>query len=148
MLEMISGAKAIWFIIAIRFGIGEVITTGFALIWFSIGALIAMVASIYTDSIMAQVVIFGVSSSIMFIIATKKMVKRDEKYQSNTNIDAIIGKRGVVKEAVGKMTYGIVKLDGETWTAVSLDDTVIQPREIVEVVRIEGVKLVVKKIKQ
>ena len=46
------------------------------------------------------------------------------------------------------MTYGIVKLDGETWTAVSLDDTVIQPREIVEVVRIEGVKLVVKKIKQ
>ena len=81
--------KIVWLAVAVIFGIGEMFTAGLTLIWFSFGALATMFLTTYVESIPIQVVIFGVSSSIMLFIATKLMVKKDESYISNTNIDAV-----------------------------------------------------------
>ena len=40
---------------------------------------------------------------------------------------------------------GQVKIDGNVWTARSVDDSVIPTGETVEVLQISGVKLIVKK---
>lgn len=103
-----------------------------------------MFLTTYVESIPLQLLIFGVSSSLMLFIVTKKLVKKDEEYISNTNIDALIGKYGIVEEDLSNIKYGIVNLEGEKWTAVSEEDVVIKKGEKVKVLRIDGVKLVVK----
>ncbi|WP_300279480.1 NfeD family protein [Peptacetobacter sp.] len=137
--------KLLWLAIAVIFGIGELFTAGLTLIWFSIGALLTMFLTTYIESIPLQLLIFGVSSSLMLFIVTKKLVKKDEEYVSNTNIDALIGKYGIVEEEVSNIKYGIVNLEGERWTAVSEDDIVIKKGEKVKVLKIDGVKLVVQR---
>lgn len=138
--------KLVWLTIAVIFGIGEIFTAGLTLIWFSIGALITMFLTTYVESIPMQLLIFGVSSSLMLFIVTKKLVKKDEKYVSNTNIDALIGKYGIVEKNLSNIEYGIVNLEGEKWTAVSEKEEIIEIGEKVKVLKIDGVKLVVEKI--
>lgn len=137
--------KLVWLAVAVIFGIGEMFTAGLTLIWFSFGALATMFLTTYVESIPMQVLIFGVSSSIMLFIATKVIVKKDESYVSNTNIDALIGKYAIVEKDVSNVVYGIVNLEGEKWTAVSEKEETYKKGEKVKVVRIEGVKLVVTK---
>lgn len=137
--------KLVWLAVAVIFGIGEMFTAGLTLIWFSFGALATMFLTTYVESIPMQVVIFGVSSSIMLFIATKLMIKKDESYISNTNIDALIGKYAIVEKDVSNIVYGIVNLEGEKWTAVSEKEVTYKKGEKVKVVRIDGVKLVVTK---
>ena len=137
--------KLVWLAVAVIFGIGEMFTAGLTLIWFSFGALATMFLTTYVESIPMQVLIFGVSSSIMLFIATKVIVKKDESYVSNTNIDALIGKYAIVEKDVSSVVYGIVNLEGEKWTAVSEKEETYKKGEKVKVVRIDGVKLVVTK---
>lgn len=137
--------KLVWLAVAVIFGIGEMFTAGLTLIWFSFGALATMFLTNYVESIPMQVLIFGVSSSIMLFIATKVIVKKDESYVSNTNIDALIGKYAIVEKDVSNVVYGIVNLEGEKWTAVSEKEETYKKGEKVKVVRIDGVKLVVTK---
>ena len=137
--------KLVWLAVAVIFGIGEMFTAGLTLIWFSFGALATMFLTNYVESIPMQVLIFGVSSSIMLFIATKVIVKKDESYVSNTNIDALIGKYAIVEKDVSSVVYGIVNLEGEKWTAVSEKEETYKKGEKVKVVRIDGVKLVVTK---
>ena len=44
----------VWLILAGIFVIGEVLTSGFLIFWFSLGSLIAMIVSFFTDNIIIQ----------------------------------------------------------------------------------------------
>ena len=85
-----------WFIVAIIFGVGELMTTSLTLIWFSIGALISMVLSIFIESILMQVIIFAVISISLLVIATKYLVDRDKNVKYNTNLQGIISQKAIV----------------------------------------------------
>ncbi|MGL6105186.1 NfeD family protein [Romboutsia sp.] len=139
--------KLLWLAIAIGFAIGEVMTTTLTLIWFSIGAVIVMFLSSFIKNIFIQIIIFAVISTAMLIIATKKFVKEDKNYKYDTNLQAIINKRAIVKETIQKNKTGIVVLEGEEWTAVSINEEYIEKDEVVNIIKIEGVKLVVEKSK-
>ncbi|WP_253288685.1 NfeD family protein [Intestinibacter bartlettii] len=135
-----------WFIVAIIFGVGELMTTSLTLIWFSIGALISMVLSIFIESILIQVIIFAVISIGLLVIATKYLVDRDKNVKYNTNLQGIISQKAIVIKAIEPYETGIVKLNGEEWTAISKDEVKIEKGRIVEVVEIEGVKLIVREV--
>lgn len=139
--------KLIWLAVAIIFAIGEAMTPSLTLIWFSIGAVVLIFLSGFIESILIQVVLFAVISVVLLVIATNKIVKNDETHEYNTNLQAIIKKTGVVKEDIIPNKTGVVVVENEEWTAISLDGEKIEKEVIVEVVRIEGVKLIVKKIK-
>lgn len=139
--------KFLWLAIAIVFAIGELMTPTLTLIWFSIGAIIVMFLSSIIKSILIQVIIFAVISTVMLIIATKKFVKEDKDYKYNTNLQAIINKKALVKETIPKNKTGIVVLEGEEWTAISNGEDDINKDEVVNIIKIEGVKLVVEKAK-
>lgn len=138
--------KLIWLIIAIIFGIAEAMTPSLTLIWFSIGALVVLFLSSFIESIFIQIVLFALISTTLLFIATKKIVKKDENYKYDTNLQAIISKRGIVKSEILPGQTGLVVVDSEDWSAISIDGETLEKDDIVEVVKIEGVKLVVKKI--
>lgn len=138
----------IWLIIAGLFFIGEIATVGFLIFWFGIGALIAMIVSIFTSNIIVQTSVFLISSTIL-IFATKPLVKRfiDVK-KTNTNAFSIVGKKAlVIKEINSIKSEGLIKINGETWSAESKDNNIISEGSEVEILEIKGVKAIVKAIK-
>ena len=139
----------IWLIIAGVCLVIEIMTTGFLVFWLAIGALISMIVSLFTDSILIQTVVFVISSAIL-IFATKPFVKKFAKTKDvKTNAFSIIGQNGIVTKEIDSINArGQVKIDGETWSAVGKDDMDIPKGTEVEVLEIKGVKAVVTPIKK
>lgn len=105
-----------------------------------------MLVSFITDNLIIQTAVF-VISSIALIFLTKPFVKKyiDKDAFVPTNAYSIIGKKGKVIQDIGE-NAGQVKVKGEVWTAVSENDALIEKGNEVEIVKIDGVKLVVKSI--
>lgn len=138
----------LWLIIAGLFFIGEIATVGFLIFWFGIGALIAMIVSLFTTNIIIQTAVFLISSTIL-IFATKPFVKKfaDVK-KTNTNVYSIIGKKALVIKTIDPIhSVGQIKLNGEVWTAESESNEIIEEGLEVEVLEIKGVKAIVKPVK-
>lgn len=138
--------NTVWLIIAVAFGIAELMTVSLTLVWFSIGALVLMVLSTFIESIIIQIILFAIISISLLVIFTKYFVDKDKSFKYNTNLQGIEQKTGIVKEEIPPYSTGIVTLTGEDWTAISEDNEKIQVGQLVKVIRIEGVKLVVKTV--
>ena len=144
--------KLIWLLLAIAFGVIEVFTLSLTMIWFSIGCLVALSISFFTDSYILQIGSFLIVSFALLFIATKTLLKMDKSpfgsWRSvGTNIDAVIGKVGYVISDIKPNQYGVVKVKSEEWTACSVNpEEEILAGEKVEVEDIQGVKVVVKKV--
>ena len=139
----------IWLVIAGVCLVIEIMTTGFLVFWLAIGALVSMIVSLFTDSILIQTAVFVISSAIL-IFATKPFVKKFAKTKNvKTNAFSIIGQNGIVTKEIDSINAkGQVKIDGETWSAVGKDDMDIPKGTEVEVLEIKGVKAVVTPIKK
>ena len=138
----------LWLIIAGLFFIGEIATVGFLIFWFGIGALIAMIVSLFTTNIIIQTTVFLISSTIL-IFATKPFVKKfaDVK-KTNTNAYSIIGKKALVIKTIDSIhSVGQIKLNGEVWTAESENNEIIEEGLEFEFLEIKGVKAIVKPVK-
>ncbi len=132
-----------WLIAAGVFFVGEIITVGFLIFWLGVGAILAMIVSFITDNILIQTAVF-VISSIALIFLTKpllnKYINKDETIP--TNAYSLIGKKGkVIKEINDEV--GQVKVDGEVWSAISQNEMYIEKGKEVEILKIDGVKLIV-----
>ena len=136
-----------WLIASGAFFIGEILTVGFLLFWFGIACLLAMVVSFFTSNIIIQMVVFLVSSVIL-ILSTKPFVKKFiNKKTILTNANSLIGKKAIViKEINNLQGTGQIKIGGEIWSAQNESDTTISENQEVEIIKIEGVKLIVKQI--
>ena len=137
-----------WLIAAGIFFIIEMATIGFLVFWLGIGALLAMVTSFITDSIIIQFIVF-VSTSTLLLIFTRPLVNKFIKIpkEIKTNAYSIIGKKGIVISKINNVDgAGQIKIDGEVWSAKSFDEENIEKDAEVEIVEIDGVKAVVKKI--
>lgn len=139
----------IWLVIAGVCLVIEIMTAGFLVFWLAIGALISMIVSLFTDSILIQTTVFVISSAIL-IFATKPFVKKFAKTKNvKTNAFSIIGQNGIVTKEIDSINAkGQVKIDGETWSAVGKDDMDIPKGTEVEVLEIKGVKAVVTPVKK
>lgn len=125
--------------------VGEIFTLGFLIFWFGIGALFAMIVSFFTTNIIIQTTVFLITSTI-FILATKPLVKKfvDVK-KTNTNVFSIIGKKALVIKDIDPIhSSGQIKLNGEVWSAETENDEIIKEGSEVEVLKINGVKAIVK----
>ena len=134
-----------WLIVAGLFFVGEIFTLGFLIFWFGIGALFAMIVSFFTTNIIIQTTVFLITSTI-FILATKPLVKNfvDVK-KTNTNVFSIIGKKALVIKDIDPIhSSGQIKLNGEVWSAETENDEIIKEGSEVEVLKINGVKAIVK----
>lgn len=134
-----------WLIVAGLFFVGEIFTLGFLIFWFGIGALFAMIVSFFTTNIIIQTTVFLITSTI-FILATKPLVKKfvDVK-KTNTNVFSIIGKKALVIKDIDPIhSSGQIKLNGEVWSAETENNEIIKEGSEVEVLKINGVKAIVK----
>ena len=114
-------------------------------IWFSVGALVAMLAAYFGASITVQLLLF-VFVSIAALVGLRPLATRFiDPHIVPTNADRLLGGEAQVTETIdNERSAGAVYIDGKTWTARSEDGNIIPAGEQVEVVRMEGVKLFVR----
>ena len=137
-----------WLIAAGIFFIIEIATVGFLIFWLGIGSLFAMIASFFTDSIVAQTVVFVVTSAILIPLTKPFADKFTSKETIPTNTYSLINKHGIVITEINPIEgTGLVKVNGETWSAKSEDESIIAKDTEIEVLSIDGVKLIVTPIK-
>lgn len=65
----------VWLIISGLFFVLEMMTISFLVFWFGIGALFAMITSLFTDSIVIQTAVFLITSTVLLFL-TKPFVKK------------------------------------------------------------------------
>ena len=135
-----------WIILSGLFFVIEMATIGFLVFWFGIGALVAMVVSLFTSNIAIQTAVFVFSSTLLLFFTrpfVNKFTKKDNEIQ--TNAYSIIGKRGIVIKEIDPISgKGQVKIGTEVWSAKSSDNKKIEKGLEVEVLEIDGVKAIVK----
>ena len=130
-----------WLIALVVLLVIEAATLGLATIWFAGGALIALIAAMCGAGFVIQMVCFLVVSLILLIFTRPVAVRFLNKDTLKTNVDRVIGMEGISNLA----GTGKVSLGGNTWTARTESEGGIIPKEtVVEVLRVEGVKLIVK----
>ena len=133
----------------VLFGAVEAATAGLVSIWFAAGAVAGLIAAWLGAGVAAQVVLFAVVSAAALAV-TRPLVRRYAAGKAvPTNLDRVLGDTGRVTETIDNArSAGAVYVDGKTWTARSDDGAVIPQGTTVKILRMEGVKLFVRKIEE
>lgn len=135
----------LWLIAAVAFGFIELITLGLATIWFAIGALFAWIFASFNAPLIVQVLVFLISSGVLLYYTRPIAQKVLKVGHTKTNVETLKGKTAVViKEINNLQGEGQVKVSGQIWSAKSFNDEKIPEDSIVEILDIQGVKLVVR----
>ncbi len=141
---------AIWlgvFVIALIF---EGITTSVVSVWFAFAAIVSMIVSFISGvAWWIQLVIFVVIS-VATMFALRPLVKKYMKRNVvDTNVDEMVGKKGVMVKAYDELNHGEVRINGIVWTAIHVkENEPISAGAKVSVVAINGNKLIVKVIEK
>lgn len=138
----------IWLIVAGIFFVAEIFTTGFLVFWFGLGAIFSMIASFFIQDLVIQTTIF-IIASVIFIFATRPLANKFLKTDSvPTNVFSVIGKHGLVITDINPIDgTGQIKINGELWSAESLNNQPISKDTQIVVVKINGVKAIVSPVK-
>ncbi|MCR5013290.1 MAG: NfeD family protein [Bacteroidales bacterium] len=137
----------IWLIAAIVLVIIEILTAGFGVICFAIGALFSALTDYLGASLVWQLVVFAAVSLLAFFFLRPVFLRfLDRKTKDvKTNADALIGKTAIVSETIdATANTGRVAIDGDDWKAVSEDGSVIEKGQKVHVVNRDSIILTVK----
>jgi membrane protein implicated in regulation of membrane protease activity len=149
-----SLAWVIWLIIAAVFVVAEVLTPGFFLLWFGVGALVAAImAMLGIGGVAAQTLVFLIVS-VALVIASRTILERffrpADANRLRTGIEAMIGQVGaVVESSRGALNEGAVSVYGSVWTAFPAEgEHPLKEGDSVAVERIEGNAIYVRRTAQ
>lgn len=136
----------VWLVVFVIALLVEWATSELVSLWFALGAVVTLVLSVIPEvQWWIQLIVFAVLSFAAFIFLRpllKKLIKND---RVDTNIDEIVGKKGIMTDDYSELHQGEVKVNGVLWTAINTKETEsIEKGTKVTVVAVQGNKLVVK----
>ena len=134
----------IWLAAFAIFLILEVMTPSMLFIGFSISALISgMFSFFYPESFYWQIGIFIIVSAIILPL-TRKMAKKMTKDSPQiANVDALIGKVGLVTKPIDPDLGGQISINGEIWRAAATE-TILE-NEKAKILKVVGATVHVEK---
>jgi len=143
----------IWLILGVLFIIAEMFTSGFVLLWFGIGALVAaLLAFTGLIGVPLQILVF-LAVSIALTIASRTIFERflmrgSPGRELKTGVDTLPGRIGVVVEpSKGVMQEGAVRVFAATWRAFPAEgEEPLREGEQVQIERVEGASVYVRRV--
>ncbi|NLJ96566.1 MAG: NfeD family protein [Clostridiales bacterium] len=135
-----------WLILLAFLILVEFVTLGLTTIWFAGGALVAFIVSLFYDNLLLEVILFLVVS-LALLFFTRPIVKRYfNSTRVKTNYEAVIGMEALVTTRIDNInSTGLATVNGQEWTARSVDGSIIEEGTKVVIESISGVKLMVRK---
>jgi membrane protein implicated in regulation of membrane protease activity len=136
-------AAVVWLVAGFALIAAEVLSSGFVLIMFGVGALVAAGFASLGAPIWLDVTAFAATSVALITLARPVLKRRLFTTHVPTNIDALLGDRAIVVSTVDAHG-GKIKLRGELWSARAYDETqILEPGQSVTVMTISGATAVV-----
>ena len=138
----------LWLIFSVFMFIIEVFTPGFVAACVGIGAVFAALTAVLDLDLAWQITGFMTGLLLAFLVVRPLALKYLYKpvKHTATNVEALIGKQGIVIQPITLNGTGRVKVGGDDWMAVSNDEMDIPANTVVDVLAVEGAKVIVKKI--
>lgn len=129
----------IWLVAAIALGVAETFTLTAALGVVGAAALVPAALAAFGLPLPVQLITFAVAATFGVVLVRPVALEHMRRPQlERFGVDALVGKRAFVLREVSARD-GLVRIDGEDWTARSFDDdTVIPEGAAVNVMRISG----------
>jgi membrane protein implicated in regulation of membrane protease activity len=140
-----------WLGLTVIFTLIELGTFHLVTIWFAFAAAAMIFVSGFTghweDALRFKLYIgmFLFTAAALLVFSRPFALKKLKLKRYKTNVDDLIGRAALVTKKITRYEKGEAKVKGQLWTAVSCDDEDIEEKSDCEVVRIEGVKLVLRK---
>ncbi len=140
-----------WMILALLFFAGELLTAGFFLVAFGVGAAVAGIAALLGLNMAWQLLLFSVLS-LLVVFSLRGFADKITPTSSDTSvgIDRVLGQEAIVIEKIDSIaSSGLVRVNAEKWRALPENPgQVIPAGTVVEVLKGEGTRLVVRPIQQ
>lgn len=148
-MQLESMYQGIWLGLMLMLLAVEGITLSLTTLWFALGAFVAWITAALGLPLWIQIFTFLLVSGISLYYTRPIAMKYLKIGTQKTNVDLLIGDLGIVTTEIAPIQgSGQVKVKGQIWSAKTDDNLLIAVGENVEVVRVEGVKLVVKKVEK
>ena len=140
----------IWLALTVIFIIAELATVGLLTIWFAAGAIAALIFAAVGTPFALQIIVFLVVSIALLCLTRPLAQKYVNGRSPKTNVDAVVGQRAVVTERISNLEQsGRAVVLGQDWSVRTEDDKeTIEKGELIEVIRVSGVKLIARKVKE
>ena len=142
-------AWQLWLVSAVILLVAEMfVPSGFVLTSVAIGALAAMVVSFLPVGLTIQILVLA-AATLLSAVAIRPFLLARLKLRGGglrTNVDALIGKSGIVTERIDPATgKGRVLVGGEDWRGATIDNTALEPGTRIMVIQVDGTTLQVDK---
>lgn len=123
----------------------EFVTMEMVSIWTTVGGLVALILSALNVNLEIQLIVFFLVTIIMLLslrkFALKHLLKNNEL---RIGTSSIIGTTHKLKTAITEDERGTIKINDITWSVTTENGAQLPADTIVEIVKIEGNKLIVK----
>lgn len=126
-----------WLIAALVLVVVEMLTSGFAVICFAIGALFAAIVALCGLDLNWQLVAMVVFTVLAFVLVRPFVLKylNKKKHDVAMNVDGLINRIGFVSETIdGTVGTGRVAIDGDDWKAMAKENGIIEKGTRVKIV--------------
>ena len=132
----------IWLGIIVILSIWEALTVGLVSIWFIASGIVSLILSLFNVDFIICFGVFVILGTILMITTRKYLLKLFKVKNTKTNIDRIIGMKGIVTNILDNSIYE-VKVDGKVWNAYSNEE--LKVNDYVRILEINSVILKVEK---
>ncbi len=142
MSEMVT----LWLVVLIvSIGV-EVATLGLTSIWFAGGAVVAVIVAAFHGPVWLQILLFFAVSLLLLFFTRPIAVRYFNRDRVRTNVESMIGRQAIVTSEIDNLQgIGQVTVGGQEWSArTEADGMNLQPGTVVDIVAVNGVKLIVK----
>ncbi|MGC4854996.1 NfeD family protein [Micromonospora sp. DT4] len=132
----------VWIVLGVVLAVAEIFTTTLFLIMFGAGAFAAAGVAALGAPVAVQALVFAVVSALSLVVV-RPVIKRHgrsalESGEQPFGVEAIEGSSALVLERVDA-DHGLVKIDGEMWSARPYDTTpTFEPGQRVRVIKVRG----------
>lgn len=139
----------IWLGILVVSAILEFVSLQMVSVWFCVSSVVAVILDLCGVAIWVQALVFVTLALILLIclrgFCLKYLLKNDN---TKTNVDNLIGSKHTLIEAIHGEKSGSIKINGVVWTTVCEKEKKIEKGQKVKIIRVEGNKLIVEKVKE
>ena len=134
----------IWGAIILTTIVIELFSSDIDAIWFSVGALVALVLSLFDVHIAVQLSVFVVATTALLFTVGKWAKKALMVKNISTNSDSLIGKEILILEAADEFNKGSGVINDVVWTVVCQAGVNVEKGTHAVILAIDDNKLVVK----
>ncbi len=133
----------VWLGATVVLGVGEMVTAGFFMLPFAIGAAAACLLAFFGVAVWIQLVTFLVVS-VLALVAMRRFAQRDTEPNFAVGSRRYVNAAATVIETIDRSAgTGRVRMETEQWGATTDLDAILAPGTEVRVVDVRGARLVV-----